>query len=377
MITVTHVISSISLKSGGPSTYIKLLAESLDKKLNQNIISNKSSDDIDISVKVNTTFLESTYSIFFFHRIRKVFNANKTDVYHGNGLWQFPVHFMSSIAFSKKIPYIISPHGTLDEWSLKTGQLKKKLALKIFQRKDLKRASCIHVTSFREKQNIRSLGFKNPVAIIPNGIDLENNSSNLNFVSKEKRILYLSRIHPVKGIENLINAWAKIDKTYRKGWVVDIVGHGDCKYVNFLKQMIQEKSLESELILRGPIYNNEKHRAFKEARLFVLPTLSENFGIAIAEALARSIPVITTKGAPWEDLEKFNCGFWLDIGVDPLKEGLVEAMGKSELELYDMGQRGRQLIENKYSMNSVSSKMFSLYNWILNKEDRPTFVDVL
>lgn len=376
MITVTHVISSISLKSGGPSTYIKLLVESLNKKLNQNIISNKSSDDIDISVKVKTTFLENKYSIFFFHRIKKVFNANKTDIYHGNGLWELPVHFMSIIAFRKKTPYIISPHGTLDEWSLKKGWLKKKLVLKIFQRKDLKRASCIHVTSFREKQNIRSLGFKNPVAIIPNGIDLENNSSNLNFLPKEKKILYLSRIHPVKGIENLITAWSKIDKNFRKGWVVDIVGNGDAKYVSFLKQMIQEKSLESELIFRGPIYNNDKRIAFKEARLFVLPTLSENFGIAIAEALASSLPVITTKGAPWEDLEKFNCGFWLDIGVAPLKEGLVEAMTKSELELYDMGQRGRQLIENKYSMKSVSSQMFSLYNWILTKENKPNFVDI-
>ena len=377
MINVTHVISSISIKSGGPSTYIKLLIEGLNIKLCQTIISKKSVDDISIKAKVNYDFLESDFFIFLFFQIKRKINLSKTDLFHGNGLWQAPVHFMCFFAFRKKIPYIISPHGTLDDWSLSQSKIKKKIALILFQKKDLNRANCIHVTSEREKQNIRNLGFKNPIAVIPNGIDLENISPNLNFIKKEKKILYLSRIHPVKGVENLINAWEMLDESHREGWVVDIIGNGDENYLSFLKKMIRDKSLESELIIRGPLYNDEKIAAYKSAKLFVLPTFSENFGIVIAEALASGLPVITTKGAPWSDLEKFNCGFWLDIGVEPLRIGLIDAMNKTDIELNTMGQKGRELIEKTYSIKSVAKQMESLYNWILNKEDRPNFVDVL
>ena len=115
---------------------------------------------------------------------------------------------------------------------------------------------------------------------------------------------------------------------------------------------------------------------FREASLFVLPTFSENFGIVIAESLASYTPVITTKGAPWEDLKIHNSGWWIDIGVEPLKEALTIAMQTNENDLFEMGVNGRKLIENKYSMASVAKQMLQLYQWILTKNNKPNFVDV-
>ena len=119
-----------------------------------------------------------------------------------------------------------------------------------------------------------------------------------------------------------------------------------------------------------------KIKAYQNAKLFVLPTHSENFGIVVAEALACGTPVITTKGAPWEDLEIHECGRWIHIGVAPLKTALIEALQLPEAQWEQMGKKGRQLIEQKYSMQAVSEKMYALYQWVLNKGDRPDFVKV-
>ena len=106
----------------------------------------------------------------------------------------------------------------------------------------------------------------------------------------------------------------------------------------------------------------------------MLPTFSENFGVVIAEALASYTPVITTKGAPWHDLEKYNCGWWIDIGVAPLLNTLKTAMSCSDENIIEMGVNGRKLIEEKYSITSVAKKMLALYSWILKKTTKPNFV---
>ena len=125
------------------------------------------------------------------------------------------------------------------------------------------------------------------------------------------------------------------------------------------------------------MFGLEKIKLFREASLFVLPTFSENFGIVIAESLASYTPVITTKGAPWEDLKTNKCGWWIDIGVEPLKKALEQAIGSNDKILIKMGVNGRKLIEDKYSMQSVAEQMLQLYQWILTKDNKPNFVDIL
>ena len=379
MIKVAHVISSIDKDSGGTSTYMKLMIEALDSYVKQYLVTFNSENNLTINASVKTEFIKKNkFWLFNTNHLSLDNNNSNIDLFHGNGLWQEAVHVMVKNALKRNISYIISPHGMLEPWSLSQGKLKKQVALKLFQYNDIAKAACIHATAPMEVKSIRALGFKNPIAMIPNGIDMNDFPSELPAKEKNpKKILFLSRIHPKKGIENLVEAWKLIDNNIRRTWKIEIVGNGDANYIQSLKEKIVSEQLSEQIEIKNPVFGAEKIKLFRDANLFVLPTFSENFGIVIAEALASYTPVITTKGAPWEDLDTYKCGWWIDIGVAPLKKVLEEAILHSSVELLAMGENGRKLIEEKYSMESVAKQMIQLYEWVLTKEKKPNFIDII
>lgn len=369
---VIHVISSIDKNSGGTSTYLQLLANEIINKISVSIHTLRSDNPLLPSSDVDVNFSRSDK---FLTEFKQNLKLCQTDIYHGNGLWQMPVHVMAKDAQNKQIPYIISPHGMLEPWALNAGKWKKKLALALYQRKDLESAACIHTTAKMEAENIRKLGFKNPIAVIPNGIDLnEFPIKNMQKINSKKTILFLSRIHPKKGIEILIDAWSQLNLKLKADWQVEIAGNGEKSYVEALQKEIQEKGLESEIRIVGPQYGEAKLAAYHRADLFVLPTYSENFGIVVAEALACGVPVITTKGTPWEELNKYNAGWYIEIGVASLILALNEALRLTERERQEKGHNGRSLVENKYNIKAVAKQMIELYNWVLEKGDKPNFL---
>lgn len=378
---VLHTISGLSINSGGPSQSVYLLVKELRaKRVDANILTLRSKDSNDKLIAADAFIktikppnnLKLGYSNYFAKFLDKNTNA---DIYHGHGLWQMPVHYMASLAREIHKLYVISPRGMLRPWALEQSSLKKKIALKLYQNKDLSEAACLHSTAKIEADEIRLLGFKNPIAVIPNGIDLKEYPNGKEKIQNSKKtILYLSRVFPKKGIENLIEAWAKIENKIRKDWEIKIAGNGDEKYISQIKNLISEKKLESEIKIIGPKFGEDKINTYHQADLFVLPTLGENFGMVVAEALACSIPIITTKGAPWEELITHNAGWWIDIGVEPLAKALTEAMQLSDSERIQMGLNGRKLVEENYSIESVAKKMIQLYEWILYKKEKPEFV---
>ena len=382
LIKINHSINSIDKSTGGPARSVTHLIESvLSENSALEIVLNTLESENPILNKFKSKKGSINFHQFGVFRYPKplVQELKKLEVnlFHGHGLWQLPVHQMAKVARNKKVPYIITPRGMLEPWSLTQGKLKKQLALKLFQYKDLAKAACIHATAPMEVESIRALGFKNPIAMIPNGVNIEDFPKTLpQKENKPKKILFLSRIHIKKGIENLIEAWKQLDFEIKKDWVIEIVGNGEENYINSLKDKIALEKLVSQIKIKPPVFGEDKIALFREASLFVLPTFSENFGIVIAESLASYTPVITTKGTPWEDLKIHNTGWWIDIGVEPLKEALTIAMQTNENDLFEMGVNGRKLIENKYSMASVAKQMLQLYQWILTKDNKPNFVDV-
>jgi glycosyltransferase involved in cell wall biosynthesis len=282
---------------------------------------------------------------------------------------------MCKYAKRNAISYVISPRGMLEPWALEQSRFKKLLAMFIYQYSDLKKAACLHATSKKESSNYRKLGLTNPVAIIPNGIDLSQiNPIKIPTNGYKNKLLFLSRIHNGKGLENLLLAWKNIPEYLKSSWTLEVVGDGEESYVQSLINQIENLNIKDQVKFIGPLYNEEKINAFQSSDIFVLPTYSENFGMAIAEAMAFGLPVITTKGAPWEELETHHAGWWIEIGVEPLTQALIEAMSTHPSKLIEMGKNGRKLIEDKYSIESVAKQMTELYEWILQKRDKPDFV---
>ncbi len=376
---IAHFIQSIDILTGGPARSVTHLIKK--------IISNPSFQIYLITKKTSNPILlefEGINNLIYFFKKRRnlniIFNKLKSeeiDILHGHGIWQYTVHKMSRFAQRNSIPYIITTRGMLEPWALKQNSFKKKLALLIYQKKNIREASVIHATADMESKQIRNLGFKNPIAVIPNGININQYPKDYPIKSKNpKKILFLSRIHFKKGIENLIDAWRLIDNEKKKNWVIEIVGKGETNYTEELRKTISQHKLSDKIFLKKPVYGNEKIKLYREASIFILPTYSENFGIVVAEALASYTPVITTKGAPWEDLQKHNCGWWIEIGVKPLKNILDNVLLKSNTELINMGTNGRKLIEKKYTMDVVSKQMLQLYNWIKNRHiKKPNFIN--
>ena len=382
---IIHCIASIDKSTGGPArscTHLINALQHIEEIEEVDLFSLKTEDPIYVepSIKEKGKYYFFSSSSFGYSKELKVYLSKiRSTIFHGHGLWEIPVHQMASFARKNHIPYIISVRGMLEPWSMQQSKLKKRIALLLYQKKDLSSANCLHATATSELESIRKLGYMNPVAVIPNGIDVDSFPlKEPKFVEDPTRtILFLSRIHQKKGIEILIEAWSKLTDSVKSGWKVDIVGNGSPDYIASLNNLILSKGMEKEIVILGPKFGGDKVKAYQQADLFVLPTHSENFGVVIAEALACGIPVITTKGAPWQELEEFNAGEWIDIGIEPLRSSLSNLMTKNSFELMTMGQNGRKLVEQKYSISSVASQFFELYKWLDNKGDRPYFVNII
>jgi glycosyltransferase involved in cell wall biosynthesis len=184
----------------------------------------------------------------------------------------------------------------------------------------------------------------------------------------KRTVLFLGRIHPIKGLSDLVKAWAMVRPP---GWRVVIAGDGDKNHQAQLEAEIRERGLSGEFSFVGPVTGDSKWVWYREAALFVLPSHSENFGIVVAEALACGVPVITTRGTPWEDLNAHRCGWWTDIGPEALAKALREATTQPVAGRVEMGTRGKRLVEEKYTWPGIAAQMHRVYSWMLGQAPKP------
>lgn len=296
--------------------------------------------------------------------------SGTVDVIHNHSLWMMPNVYCGQAAYRTNVPLVVSPRGTLSEWAMQSGSSVKKIFWPLIQRPALVPAACFHATAASEYDEIRRMGFGQPVAIIPNGIDIRD------FIPKTsgkfRTLLYLGRIHPKKGLDLLLRAWRVLQDRYPE-WNLRIVGPDNGGYLEQLQRLAAELSLE-RIQFSGPLFGKHKLKAYSQADLFVLPTYSENFGIAVAEALAAGTAAIVTKGAPWAGLEQRRAGWWIDIGVDALVACLENALSHPAESLAAMGWRGRCWMEAEYSWAQIGQQMAQTYGWLLRGGDKPQWV---
>lgn len=304
--------------------------------------------------------------------IKKFCEQGQISLIHLHGMWSPILAIGALVARRARIPLVISPHGCLEPWTLGYKHRKKALALRTYQGASLRSASLFVATANQEATSIRRLGLRQPVAIIPNGVDISA-LPRRNLPGEVKTILFLSRIHPVKGLLDLVEAWAAVRQP---GWRIVIAGSDEQGHRAEVESLIRAKGLESEFVFTGYVAGERKQACLDDAVLFVLPTYSENFGIAIAEALAAELPVITTTGAPWRELVEYRCGWWVEPGVQGVSNALLEAIESDPVELRQMGKRGRQLVIEKYSWPKIGSMALEVSEWLLDpSRPKPAVVD--
>lgn len=301
------------------------------------------------------------FRAFLKHRVETLM-AEGDVVLHHPGIWTDVNYYVSALALSKGIPVVCSPRGMLEAWSLNYHRRRKQLAWQLYAHKMLRATTVFHATAPSEAEAIRNLGFKQPIAIVPNGVELPDMASKPKERRLRRRALFLSRIHQKKGLLNLIEAWAQIRPA---GWELVIAGPDDGGHKSSVEEAVAQCDLQSEVSFLPSVDGEAKWDLYRSADLFVLPTLSENFGIVVAEALGCGVPVLTTKGAPWEELVDNDCGWWIDLGIEPLVRGLQEAMQVSDDERQEKGRRGRNLVMDRYTWPKIGERMKKIYEWML------------
>lgn len=290
------------------------------------------------------------------------------DIVHIHALWTPILHKVSVWAHRNNIPVVWSPHGMLTLWALNNKKWKKRLGWWLYQKQDLEKAKLLHATAQSEIEDIRRMGLKSRVVIAPLGIRIQPRDTPN--TRKEKIMLFVSRVQRKKGLINLARAWANLKhesstrsacSTWLNKWRVRIVGPDQEGHTQEVKKECERLGILNDWDFVGPKYGNELQREYDLADIFVLPSHSENFGSVVVEALAHGLPVITTKGTPWQELEAQKCGWWIDIGVAPLAKGLAEALALTDEKRHEMGERGHKLVEEKYTWDAVVTAMVKGY----------------
>jgi glycosyltransferase involved in cell wall biosynthesis len=293
--------------------------------------------------------------------LSRLCREEEIDLIHNHGCW-LPINSAAvSVARRLRLPLVFTPHGMLRRWALRHNRLRKRVAWTLYQARDLRGASLIHVTSVEEGIEVRELGLRNPVAVIPHGVPMPPLDRSL--VRREPRTaLFLGRLHPVKGVENLLEAWAAVRP---RNWRLVLAGPDEAGYQKHLEGRRDALRLGDSVEFSGPVSEGRKWTILQSASLFVLPSFTENFGLSAAEAMASALPVITTKGTPWQEIEKEGCGWWVEVGVGPLVAALREATDLVDEARLAMGTRGRALVARKYGWPAVGQRMLRSYEWLL------------
>lgn len=277
--------------------------------------------------------------------------------------------FLAKI-FKKHI--ILSPRGQLGEWCLKQGNRFKKVWLLLLNESFKK--IIWDATSEQEKKMILKVFPSAEVVVIPATVDVSdfNQEGERNFaiynkfsgkdLSENKILISMGRLHKIKGFDILINAFYLLKE--RLPELVLLIAGEDFGEKKNLEEQIRRLNLEERVFLTGNIGGKEKTDFLMNADLFVMSSHHENFGIVYAEAMAAGLPVIASRNTPWQDVEKYNCGLWVENSPEAFAEAILKIL---DSDLKKMGERGRNYVSEKFNPNVIARDYLNLFNSLLNK----------
>lgn len=315
---------------------------------------------------------------------RKMKNI-RPDIVHTQSLWMYLSWANKKYHRSTGTPYIVSPHGMLDRWQLKQSfwkNLKKNIVLSLYEKKHLENATCFHALCKEEYEAIRSLGFTNPIAIIPNGIELpQQDQQEDKFLTKDrhvtharKKLLFLGRIHPKKGLDNLLEAWA-FSKPACHDWQLVIAGETkDAAYMKHLLGKTAELEITPTVSFVGGQFGEAKHSCLMESDAFILPSFSEGLPMSVLEAWSYRLPALITPFCNLPEGYKHHAAIRIETSPESICAGIKKIISIPVNERLRMGKQGYELVKEKFSWTQVANSMTDLYKWVLGKSEKPDFV---
>ena len=385
---VVILTASCSKKAGGVAEAVKQLACQLMycPEIEMSVLSH--GDSLDTKEKESIKHLPVEFfnisnipllkSIGFSWSLNDIINKIKPDIIDAQGLWMY--HSYITLRQNKKgIKTIVTPHGMLDEWAINNSKMKKKIAAMLFENENLRNADCIKALNEAEYKSIRHYGLKNPVAIIPNGVLLPPSVSKNQLLGDKKTLLFLGRIHPKKGIKELIEGVDFVNKKKPEllnSWRIRIAGWGQIDYVEYINHIIKNKGLDSIISFIGPVFNKDKEDEYRNANAFILPSFSEGLPMSVLEAWSYQLPVIMTEHCNLPEGFINEAAIKIDPNPDSIANSLISFFNMNNDRMERMGKNGYELVCNKFSWESVADKTLCLYKWVLNTGPMPDFVRI-
>lgn len=312
--------------------------------------------------------------------------ARSVDIVHGHGLWCGASLTAAAVARQLDCPLVMSPHGMLEPWALRHHRQRKRVAWAIAERAAVRRADLLQAMSEREANSLRAMGLFQPVVVHPVGIEIpaqwtprhaQDARDSLEALGggngelKARTCLFLARLHPIKGLAMLLQAWGQLQPA---GWRLVIAGPDQSGYRAAMEGLARSLGLDERVTFVDPAYGRAKWRMLADADLFVLPSHSENFGVAVVEALAAGTPVITTMGTPWSMLHAWGAGWWIPPDTASLADALRTAIRLPPATLQEMGARGRELARERFVWPAIAATICDAYRWILGGGSAPSAV---
>jgi len=402
-VKILHAITGVGINAGGTSEVVPRLCreQSIAGHSVSIVMSNvdeEYSDEMKLALAVDVKIVPArefgSWKTYICPNAELVMRTQEMirpyDIIHIHGLWQPSQWFIARACRQLGKPYVMMTHGFLEPERLKISKWKKRIVGYLIERNNLRHANAIVATSESEAVGLRAYGLKNAIHIMPIGLDLERfdmRQQRYREHGEKKRLLFFSRITPIKGLDMLMEAWARM-KEFHNEWQLVITGPDDRGYTKQLQEHIAKLGLTysdaekkekekgrfptlgpelptSTIFFTGPVYGDAKYQALQSADAFVLPTRSENWSIAVAEAMATGLPVVCTKGAPWSCLEECQGGYWVDISSVAIEQGLRRVLSLYDSERHAMGRRGRAWVEKNLNWPLIASDIINFYQGII------------
>ncbi len=285
------------------------------------------------------------------------------DMVHAHGVWDGAALAGALLAKRAGCRLVITPHGMLEPWAFSHNRLKKFLPWHLWERRALAAADVLEAKSDLEATAFPKVGLHNQTAVIPVGLDIPELLPTAHPTGGPRTCLFLSRIHPKKGIDMLLQAWAALRPD---GWRLVIAGPDDGCHLPPLQSLTRSLGIAGDVDFLGPQYGQAKWDLMRSAELFVLPSHSENFGIVIPEALAMRVPCIATTGTPWAELEPRGMGWCVTPTVAAITSALAAAVSRSPADLAAMGDRGVAYVRETFSWPAITRQTIDLYRSLMD-----------